>query len=55
MGFLNNLIGLATDIVVTPLAIVKDIVTLGDERGFKTADKINDIIEDVDTLIENED
>lgn len=35
--------------------VVKDVVTLGDEKGFSTLDKLEDIVDDVDELIENED
>ncbi len=52
MGFFNNLLKLATDVVVTPLAIVKDVVTFGEAEA--TGKKITDIKEDFNNLIENE-
>ena len=44
MGFFGNVFDLVTDVVVTPLAIVKDVVTLGgavtDEES-ATVQKLN--------------
>lgn len=54
MGFFSSLTKLALDVVVTPIAIVKDVVTLGgeltDEKGTYTGRKINDIENDFDDL-----
>lgn len=54
MGFFSSLTKLALDVVVTPVSIVKDIVTLGgeltDEKGTYTGRKIDDIEKDFDEL-----
>jgi hypothetical protein len=54
MGFFSSLTKLALDVVVTPIAIVKDVVTLGgeltDEKGTYTGRKIDDIENDFDEL-----
>ncbi|CAB4220016.1 hypothetical protein UFOVP1624_42 [uncultured Caudovirales phage] len=54
MGFFSSLTKLALDVVVTPIAIVKDVVTLGgeltDEKGSYTGRKIDDIENDFDEL-----
>lgn len=53
MGFFDAFLKLTTDIIVTPLAVIKDIITIGDEKGSATAEKLVDIKEDIDKLIEN--
>lgn len=54
MGFLGSLTKLALDVVVTPIAVIKDVVTLGgelsDEKGSYTGRKIDDIENDFDEL-----
>lgn len=58
MGFFSNLAKLATDVAVTPLAVVKDVVTLSGELTDEppaTPQKLGDIVEDVQDLIDNED
>lgn len=58
MGFFGNVFKLATDIVVAPIAVAKDVVTLGgaltDEEA-ATPQKLGDIAEDIQDLIDNED
>ncbi len=50
MGFFGNITKLAMDIAVTPIAIIKDVVTLGgelsDNGGTYTGKKIQDIEND---------
>jgi len=50
MGFFSSLTKLALDVIVTPIEIVKDVVTLGgeltDEKGTYTGRKIYDIKND---------
>lgn len=57
MGLFGNLMQLAGDIVVTPLAVVKDVVTLGgaitDEES-ATVKKLEDIAEDIQDVIDND-
>lgn len=57
MGFFDNIIKLATDVAVTPLAVAKDVVTLGGsltDEDSATVEKLNDIVEDLGDLIDNE-
>ena len=57
MGFFSSLTKLALDVVATPIAIVKDVVTLGgeltDEKGSYIGRKISDIEDDFDDLKES--
>lgn len=58
MGLFGNLVKLATDVVVLPLAVAKDVVTLGGavtDEDPATLDKLGDIVEDIEDVIENED
>ena len=54
MGFFSSLTKLALDVLVTPIAMVKDVVTLGgeltDEKGTYTGRKIDDIENNFDKL-----
>ena len=54
MGFFNNLAKLALDIAETPIAIVKDIATMGaqltDEGKPYTQRKLEDMKEDFDGM-----
>lgn len=54
MGFFGSLTKLALDVVVTPIAITKDIITLGseltDEQGTYTGRKLSDIEDDFEQL-----
>ena len=56
--FLNNIFDLATDIVVTPLAVVRDTIKLPEiisgEEDSKTDKKIKDITKKIEKLIDNE-
>lgn len=57
MGFLKNLTKLATNIIVTPITIVKDtvnIVTLQTDKKLKTGDKISEIGDNIEDLIDND-
>ncbi len=57
MGFFNNLAKLATDIIVMPLAIVSDVIhapdLMLDEKESKTKQKLGDVLEDLETLVDN--
>lgn len=52
MGFLGGLFSMALDVIETPIAIVKDVVTLGgaltDEDEPYTAQKIGELSDDYD-------
>jgi hypothetical protein len=54
MGFLGSLTKLALDVIETPIAIVKDVATLGgtltDEGEPYTAKKLRDIGNDYDKI-----
>jgi len=56
MGIFGDLFKLTVDVVTTPVAIVKDVVTLGgeltDERS-AVVQKLEDIKEDLDDLTDN--
>lgn len=59
MGFLGSLVNLAAEVVTTPIAIVKDVVNLGDiitnEKKSAIAQKLSNIAdktsETIDKLI----
>lgn len=58
MGLFGNLMKLATDMAVTPLAVAKDVVTLGGEltdEAPATPQKLGDIAQDLQDIIDNED
>jgi len=54
MGFFNNLAKLALDVIETPIAIVKDVATMGsaltDEGKPYTQRKLEDLQEDFDGM-----
>lgn len=50
MGLLGNIFKVVTDIVETPIAMAKDVVTMGgvlDDRGSYTAEKLNELKNDL--------
>ncbi len=55
MGIFGNLVKLAVDVAVTPLAIAKDVITLGgsitDEEA-ATPQKLEDIVQDAEDLFD---
>ena len=57
MGFFSSLTKLALDVVVTPIAIVKDVSTLGgtltDENQSYTSKKLEDINDDFQEMKES--
>ena len=47
MGFLGNLLSATVKVALTPVAIVADVVTFGDEKGSSTGELLISIVEDV--------
>lgn len=48
MGFFDSAFGLVVDVLATPLAIVADVVTLGEAGAVKkVAEKVEDELEDL--------
>lgn len=54
MGFFQSLAVLAVDIVKAPVAVVKDVVTMGgvldDRKKSYTAEKLEDIADDIELV-----
>ncbi len=56
-GLIKNTLKLATDIVVTPVAILHDTVNIvniaDDSKESKTIEKLNDLSKDIEKIIDN--
>lgn len=58
MGILGNIFKVVADVVETPIAIVKDVVTMGgvlDDRGSYTAEKLKELKQDLINIDKKED
>lgn len=50
MGIFGNIFKVVVDIVETPIAVVKDVITMGgvlDDRGSYTAEKLSELKDDL--------
>jgi len=52
MGFFGDIIGIAVNVVLTPVVIVKDVVNIAtDQELNSTANHIDSIIDDIDNAL----